>query len=164
TDARNQRCRLHRHDAACGAQPVRAAGRRHPRDRAQGSDRGTRSFDGRPCLHYLGRAGRQDRRGSCRRRAALAQGAARDGARMAAEWLVKPSNFFSDDDSGLGLRIFEALVYGGALDSNGVVTFPSWKLNFTVLTGLFPVSVEDLLVPDITEKEAVEAYQALIAA
>jgi receptor-binding and translocation channel-forming TcA subunit of Tc toxin/ABC toxin-like protein/neuraminidase-like protein len=84
---------------------------------------------------------------------------------MAGDWLAKPSNFSGDDDSGLGLRIFEALVYGGALDRSGVVTFPSWKLNFTVLTGLFPVSAEQLLVPDIiTEEEAVEAYEALIDA
>lgn len=82
---------------------------------------------------------------------------------MAAEWLVTAASFSSDDDSTRGLRIFDALVYGQALDRSGIVTFPSWKLNFTVLTGLFPVSARDLVVRGIiTAEEAIDAYNALL--
>jgi hypothetical protein len=82
---------------------------------------------------------------------------------LAADWLVKPANFSGDDDSGLGLRIFDALVYGKALDRSGVVLFPDWKLSFTVLTALFPVGARQLYVPDIiTREEAMEAYEALV--
>ncbi|MHC2282138.1 hypothetical protein ACVME8_008781 [Bradyrhizobium diazoefficiens] len=82
---------------------------------------------------------------------------------MAAEWLVTAVDFSSDDDSPRGLRIFDALVYGKALDRSGVVTFPGWKLNFTVLTGLFPVSARQLVVPGlITADEAIDAFEALI--
>lgn len=82
---------------------------------------------------------------------------------LAADWLVTPSNFAGDDDSGLGLSIFDALVYGKALDPSGVVLFPSWKLTFTVLTLLFPISPRQLVVPDvITPDEAIEAFEALL--
>lgn len=82
---------------------------------------------------------------------------------MAGEWLVTAANFSSDDDSTRGLRIFDALVYGKALDRSGVVSFPSWKLNFTVLTGLFQVSARQLVVPGlITADEAIDAFEALI--
>ncbi len=82
---------------------------------------------------------------------------------LAVEWLVTPSNFAVDDDSGIGLHIFDALVYGKAISASGVVLFPSWKLTFTVLTMLFPISPRLLVVPGvITAEEAIEAFDELL--
>lgn len=84
---------------------------------------------------------------------------------LAVEWLVGPDDFSSDDDQGLGLRIFEALIYGKALDTAGVVLFPAWKLGFVTLTGLFPIGARDLFQPGVIDQdEAIEAFEALVDA
>lgn len=80
-----------------------------------------------------------------------------------ADWLLGPANFSVDDDAGTALSIFDALVYGQALDRTGVVLFPSWKLSFEVLTNLFQVSARQLYLPGIISiEEAIEAFEALM--
>lgn len=84
---------------------------------------------------------------------------------LAVEWLVGPNDFAGDDDEGVGLSIFDSLVFGKAIDADGVVLFPDWKLTFEVLTGLFPVGAANLYQPGvIDEEEAIEAFEALIDA
>jgi hypothetical protein len=81
----------------------------------------------------------------------------------AADWLVTPANLSGDDDEARGLSIFDALVYGKALDRGGVVLFPDWKLVFAVMTLLFPLSARQWYVPRlISPDQARGAFEALI--
>jgi hypothetical protein len=82
--------------------------------------------------------------------------------KSAAGWMVTVVSF-TDFDQPTAMKILDNLVYNQVLDRSGVVLFPAWKLIFTVITLVFPLSARQLVVQDVISRtEAAAAYQQLL--